>query len=330
MNDTPETAPEDNRVSAPSRSGLSAFRIILVPSLLVFVCIYLLSGITIVKPEQEALVKRFGKLKAPPLLPGTHYCLPYPVDKVTYLKPKEVKSIMVGRPSMPEDEGEIEEYYIDSGLGEEFLTGDENIIYVTMNVQYKVNDPAAYLFSGVFPEESVRLASESALTDVVARTHVDDLMTSGKQLVLADVRKQAQAQLDRLGVGVVIISATFANVSPPGDVVDAFKDVASALEDRDRFINEAVGEYNAAIPRARGEAERQKQEALGLKGSRVNRARGDADRFLATLQEYRMTGAGDLSQLRLYVETMEEVMPRMKKYIVDTAADETTPLSATP
>ena len=341
MNDAPSNTPENTGARAsetavngaasgpPSDNGSRERRgfpvpvkAIVAPSLLAFVCIYLLSGIYVVKPEQEALVTRFGELRLPPLPPGTHYRLPYPVDQVTYIKPNEVKSVTVGRPGMSEDEGEIEEYYVDTGLGEEFMTGDENIIHITMNIQYKVGDPGAYakyLFNSVSPDLLVKLAAETALTDVVARTHVDDLMTSGKQWVLARIKDQAQKRIDRLDAGTVIIAANFASVSPPMEAVDAFKDVASALEDRDRFVNEATGEYNAAIPRARGEAEREKQEALALKESNINRAHGDADRFLATLHEFRSTEHTDISRLRLYIETMEEVMPRIKKYIVDTA-----------
>ena len=326
-----DTQPENARRA--SRPGL--VKMVIVPSILVFIIIYLLSGICIVKPEQVAIVTRFGKLRPAPLPPGTHYRLPYPIDKVTYIKPNEVKSVVVGPPSSPEDEGEIETYYIQPGLGSEFLTGDENIIHITLNVQYKVGDSAKYLFNtaplrihGSYATdqagELVRLAAEIALADVVAHTHVDDLITSGKQWVLNQVKERAQRQLDKFDAGALIISANFESVSPPAEVGDAFKDVASALEDCTRFVNEATGEYNAAIPRARGEAARQLQEALATKKASINRAQGDANRFLATLKEYRIAreagedGGADISLLRLYIETMEEVMPRMKKYIVDT------------
>jgi len=312
-------APAPSEGSAPRRGVPALVKTLVVPSLLVFVLIYLLSGISKVQPEQEALVTRFGKLQPLPLLPGIHYRLPYPVDRVTYIKPNEVKSVVVGKPLLLE-EGESEDPYArGAGLGEEFLTGDENIVHIAVNVQYKLGEAADYLFGSVSPEELVRLATEAALSDVVARTHVDDLITAGKQWVLAQVKEKAQERLDQYEAGVLITSANFEKVAPPTEVSDAFKDVASALEDRDRLVNEANGEYGAAIPRARGDAERQKQEARGLKESGINRARGDADRFLAQLEEFRQSGRSETSRLRLYIETMEEVMPRMKKYVMDTS-----------
>jgi len=302
----------------PRRGVPGLLKTLVVPSLLVFLLIYLLSGICKVAPEQEALVTRFGKLQPAPLPPGIHYRFPYPVDRVTYVKPNEVKSIVVGRPLVFE-EGESEEpYSLSTGLGEEFLTGDENIVHISLNVHYKIGEAARYLFETVSPEALVQLATEAALADVVARTHVDDLITAGKQWVLAQVKEKAQDYLDAYGSGVLIMSANFEKVAPPNEVGDAFKDVASALEDRDRLVNEAMGEYNAAIPRARGDAERQKQEALAMKESGINRARGDADRFLAQLREFRQSGNSELSRLRLYIEAMEDVMPRMRKYVVDT------------
>jgi membrane protease subunit HflK len=284
-------------------------------SVAAFVLIYLASGVCIVKPEQQAFVKRFGELQPVPFSPGTHYRMPYPIDSVVYIKPNKVESVSVGTWTDMTKSAEGEPIQV--GLGTEFLTGDENIVHITLNVQYKVGDPADYLVTSTSPESLVRLATEMALTQVVAQTQVDDLLTSGKQWVLAQVKQRAQEELDDLNAGILIIAANFAGVTPPAEVADAFKDVASALEDRDRLINEAQGHYNEGIPRARGEAERQIQEALAHKKSTINRAQGEADRFLATLKEFQQARNARLSLLRLYTETMEEVLPGMKKYIID-------------
>ncbi len=302
----------------PGRNGRPLMRVILI-SLAVFLLIYLLSGIRLIRPEELALVARFGKLRPVPLTPGTHYCLPAPIDRVTRIRPNEVKSVTVGARAIvtPPEEGEAVLEY-ESEETSELLTGDENIIHITLNMQYKVGEPAAYVFNTQSPERLVKLAAEVALTDVVSRTPVDDLLTSGKQWVLAQVKEKTQSYLEQYGAGAMVISATFAGVAPPIEVDDAFKDVASALEDRDRRINEATGEYNAAIPRARGEAMQQVEEATAAKNARINRAQGDADRFLATLHEFRQAGNKETSLLRLYMETMEDVMPRLKKYIVQT------------
>lgn len=329
--DLEPTEPAESSDDADDARGPAlrrAVRWLFLSTVIVFLGVYLLSGICVVKPEQEALVTRFGKLRPSPLPPGTHYRIPYPVDRVYYLRPNQVKSRTVGGrgDTVSEfdypiearaDDGEFEAAYYQDTTTSEFLTGDENIIHITLNVQYKVGRPARYLFSSRDPGRLVEMTTETALTTTVAQSHVDDLLTSGKQWVLAQVKQQAQGHLDRLGAGVAINSVTFADVSPPAPVVDAFKDVASALEDRDRLINEARGDYNEAIPRARGEADQQVQDALADKKSEINRARGDADRFLALYREYRQTGKSQASLTRLYLETLEEMLPMVRKYIVD-------------
>ena len=167
------------------------------------------------------------------------------------------------------------------------------------------------------PDKLVRVAAEVALTDTVARTHVDDLLTSGKHVVLAQVKEQCQEDLRSWNAGIEVISANFASVTPPAEVSDAFKDVASALEDKDRIVNEALGDRSQTLHHARGTAHEIVSEAEGLRKGRVNRAGGEAARFQSVLAEYRESGNSDVTLLRLYVEAMEKVLPGARKYFVD-------------
>jgi len=291
------------------------------------IAVYLLSGVYGVKPEQQALVTRCGKLLPLAVRPGTHYHLPYPIDRVYYLKPNEVKSVVIAATLLPSDdepEGEALEFEGATGayygepqdIGAEFLTGDENIIHIALTVQYRIGDPGQYVFRCPRPEKLVTCAAEMALTHTVAQTPVDDLLTSGRHLVLAEVKRQTQETLTDWKAGIEIISANFASVYPPAAVSDAFKGVASALEDRDRIINEARGDQNETVHRARGTAQKTISEAMAFREAKVNRAKGETDRFLAVLQEYCRTGKSTVSIARIYTEAMEEIMEGAKKYFI--------------
>jgi modulator of FtsH protease HflK len=282
-------------------------------------CIYLLSGITVIQPEEQAIVVRFGRLTEAPLLPGTHYVLPWLADKVHVFKPNEVKDVTIGISGQFNFSRDRlnKASFRGVNLGPEFLTGDENIILLEMNAQFKISDAGRYLFHSVDADRLVVIACEKALARETARTHVDNILTSGRQVLLARVREAAQKELDVLGAGVALMSINLSRAAPPVMVADAFKDVASALEDRDRYINEASGHYNEAIPMVRGEYERIVQEAMAEKESAVNRARGEAARFLNTLAELRQSASPDLAVLRIYLENMETLLPGLRKYVVD-------------
>jgi len=286
-------------------------------SVAVLAAVYILSGIYRVEPDEQALVTRFGKLRPVIVLPGTHYRLPYPVDRVFLLKPNEIKNVVVGVYSEPAT------MYLSDETGAELLTGDENIIHVVLNLQYKITEPANYVFDCVSPDLLVKYVSETVLTDTVARTPVDDLLTSGKQLVRSRVKKLVQQKLDRFDSGIMVVSANLADVSPHDQVLGAFKDVASAYEDMSRIVNEARGEYNSVIPRARAEAQNMVREAVAYSEEKINRAQGDADRFLSMLEQFRRSGQSKASLDRLYIETMEDILPQVKKYIVDMPSAET-------
>jgi modulator of FtsH protease HflK len=313
---------------APRATGPKAIRFVAGLSALAAAAVYLLSGIYVVNPEQQALVVRCGKALPGMVLPGTHYRLPYPVDTVHYLKPNEVKSVAIaGVYDLPgeETEGEAAEeegqfYEAAPSVGTEFITGDENIIHIALNVQYRVGDPLRYIFRCLWPEQLVKAATEVALTDTVARTHVDDLLTSGKHLVLARVKQRCQEDLRSWNTGIEIISANFASVSPPSEVSDAFKDVASALEDKDRIVNEARGDQSQTLHRARGTAQENVSEALGRREGKVNRAKGETARFQSVLAEYRQSGNSDVTISRFYIEAMEDILPKTRKYLIDLPA----------
>ena len=195
------------------------------------------------------------------------------------------------------------------------ITGDENIVSVGVVVQYKISDAAQFLFRVENPERAVYHAAEAAIRQVVGSQPIDETLTTGKAMIEAETRELLQTILDKYETGVSVAQVKLQDVTPPGEVDAAFKDVQSAKEEKEQKINEALGYRNEVIPRARGEAAEQLQQAEAFKQRRTKEAEGDADRFTAMLREYR--AATDVTRTRLYLETMEDILPKMDKYIVD-------------
>ena len=191
------------------------------------------------------------------------------------------------------------------------LTGDENIVKLEFIVQYKVRaDPAAPPTSCstcAIPEGAVRAAAEAAMREVIGRTAIDEVLTEGKQNVQIEAQRVLQSVLDRYGAGLEVVTVKLQDVGPPDQVSDAFKDVISAQQDKERLINEARGYANDVVPRARGQAAQIVNEAEAYRETKMREASGTAQRFIALQEEY--AKAKDVTRRRLYLETMESILP---------------------
>ena len=194
------------------------------------------------------------------------------------------------------------------------LTGDENIVDAEMIVQYKLKDPEAYLFNFVRPVLTVREASEASLRTIVGRHGIDQALTAGKLMIQEETKALLQSILDKYDSGIQVVAVQLQDVSPPKSVIAAFKDVASAKEDKNRLINEAEGYRNDVIPKARGEAQAMIREAEGFKEARIKRAEGDVAKFKSMLKEYKK--GKSITKKRLYLEAMEDILPGVEKFIV--------------
>jgi modulator of FtsH protease HflK len=279
-------------------------------SAILLFAIYLLSGVYFVAPEQQAVVTRFGRVTAKGVGPGMHYSLPWPVERVTKLKALETKRLTVGI-EMPDPVlGRTA-----SAVPLEYLTGDQNLVTVQMTVQYAVKDPAAYLFRSQDATGTIARAVESAFAETIAGQGVDGLLTTGRIAVQNTMLGRSREILDVYGGGVFIGAIHIESVTPPAEVADAFREMISARADRDRIINEARGYTSDAVAKAQGEADKLRSDAEGYRQQRVNEAEGDAARFTKLLAESGRAKA--ITEQRLYLETMEEILPRVKKVIVD-------------
>ena len=279
----------------------------ILPLLGLAVAFWFFSGIYMVGPDEVGVIRTFGAYTHQ-TQPGLNWHYPYPVQSVRTPKVTEVKRIEIGfRTTRNGQYRTVEKESL-------MLTGDENIVDAELIVQYRIKEPENYLFKIVEPELTVREASEASLRTIVGMNNIDETLTTGKFRIQEEAKKQIQAILDKYQSGIQVVAAQLQDVSPPKQVIAAFKDVASAKEDKNRLINQAEGYRNDVIPKARGEAEAMIRGAEGFKESRIKRAEGDVAKFNAVLKEYRK--AKDITRERLYLETMEKVLPGVEKVII--------------
>ena len=283
------------------------FNFKLMPVVLAALAIWLLTGTYMVGPDEVGVIRTFGK-HTRVAQSGLNWHFPVPIETVNTPKVTEVKRVEIGFRTLRN--GQYRTVEKESLM----LTGDENIVDAEMIVQYKIKDPVAYLFNIVQPELTVREAAEASLRTVVGRNKIDETLTTGKFVIQEETKSQLQSILDLYESGIHVVAVQLQDVSPPKEVIGAFKDVASAKEDKNRMVNQAEGYRNDVIPKARGEAEAMIRAAEGFRESRIKRAEGDAAKFTTILQEYRK--AKSITEIRLYLETMEKVLPGIEKIIV--------------
>lgn len=282
------------------------------------VVIYLLTGIYVVDPGEAAVVRRFGMIIEPRAAPGPHYRLPWPVDRLDIINISDVRREIVGvaQPEEghdhPEPPGKLQ-----------VLSGDTNVIDVEIVVQYQVRDPAAYLINVQYaPYRLVRDAVRQAVTSLVSQLPVDAILTSERQSLQDNIRVETQKRLDEYQSGLVIVGINLQKAYPPDEVASAFTDVNSAREDRARGINEANGYANSLIPEARGQAEGTLSQAEAYRSDTLSKANGAASAFDAILAEYQINSkiyGEEVTRYRLYLETIEKILPRVQVYTVDSS-----------
>ena len=267
-------------------------------------------GVYFVAPDEEAVVRVLGRAKVTPAGPGLHWNWPRPAGRVDKLKVREAKRLTLGFAPPDRVLGG------DFGPAEaRWLTGDRNVVHVRLVILYSIHDPLAHSLRFADVEALLQASGRSALLEVIAGMSVDELLTTGKVAVQQNVQAASHELFDRFGTGATVLSVSLEGVSPPSPVREAFNDVASAREDRDRLIREAESYRNEVVPVARGEARSRVAQAEGFRTAEVDRATGEADRFrsVATADQ----SARDEIRTRMYLETMERVLPRMRKTILE-------------
>ena len=271
--------------------------------------LWILSGVYLVQTDQQAVVTRFGAVVSPRVPPGVHYALPWPMESVYKLKVQQTQRLVIG--------GEAADLVLGrtQPLASQFLTGDQNIINMRVVVQYSVGVPTDYLFRAVDVAQTTGVAVEAELARRIARSEVDAILTTEKLAIQDAVLAAAQRRLNEESAGVKLSTVNIESVAAPPEAADAFRDVASARADTARIVSEAESYANDLLPRARGEARQMLEAAEAYRSSRINEAAGEAARFSAVAVEY--AKAPQVTADRLYIEALEQILPKIRKLIVD-------------
>ncbi len=275
------------------------------------IALWFASGFYRVQPDEQGVVLRFGKwVRTTP--PGLNYHLPAPIETVFTPAVTRINRIEIGYRSGGDYRGTS-----NRGVPEEslMLTGDQNIVDVNYSVFWRIKDAGKYLFNIRNPEATVKIAAESVMREVIGQTPIQAAFTEGRQKIEERTLEKLQKLLDSYGAGIEIRRVQLQKVDPPSQVIDAFIDVQRARQDQERLKNEAEAYRNDILPRARGDAQKILQDAEAYKEAVVNRSQGDASRFLNVLAAY--DTSKEVTQQRLYLETLEEVFQGMHKVIID-------------
>ena len=291
--------------------GMGGGRSILLIALLVLV-VWLLSGIYRVQPGEQGVELMFGKFTKT-TSPGLHVWFPWPIGEVIKPNVERTNTINVGFRGA----GGAGRSAITRDVPEEslMLTGDQNIIDIDYVVQWRIKNARDFLFNIRDPEATVKLASESAIREVVGQNSLEDSLAKRRTEVEDSTKQLLQKILDEYKAGVFIAEIKMQKVDPPQPVIDAFNDVQRAKQDRERQQNEAQAYRNDIVPKAKGEAQRTIQGATGYREQQIKEAEGEAQRFLSVYNAY-LTGK-KVTLKRLYLERMQEVLRDSDKVIID-------------
>lgn len=297
--------------------------------------VWALSSVYAVGPGRVGVVRRWGRAREGAVTPGLHLKAPWPIDRVTRLEVPRVRRVEVGFETRQEPRSITRvgaEFYATlwesrhaAGTYEKRseealrLTGDENIVDLNAVVLYRLSDPHSYLFHVADPGVLIKAAAEAAIGETVGSLPIEAVLTARRDSLELALTSSIQTILDGPRTGVEIVAVRLQDMHPPLEVVPAFRDVGSAREDKNRIINEAFAYSNEVIPKARGDAIRLVEEARAYRTERVRRAEGDAARFLSLVSEYRR--ARSVTETRLYIETMEELLKKVEKFIVSAGVE---------
>lgn len=271
--------------------GISAGAISLL--LIVLAGLYVFSGVYQVDEQERGVVFRFGKLMDQEVTPGLHWNPPL-IDQVQLVNVTQVQS---------------------HSHQASMLTKDENIVDISLTVQWVIASAADYLINVRDPKKSLDQATESALRHVAGSSTMDQVITDGREAIAIEVQERLRSYLKSYGTGIDITKVNIDRSAPPVQVQDAFNDVQKAKEDQQKFINQATAYSQQVVPEARGKAQRQLEEAQAYRDRVIARSEGEAERFEKLLNEYSL--AEQVTRDRLYIDALENVFKNASKVMVD-------------
>ena len=274
----------------------------------------ILSSFYSIEPAEVGIIRRFGKYQRT-TSPGLHWKLPLNIEQLNKVQVTKVFKHEFGFRTLKA--GVNTQYskkaYLEESL---MLTGDLNVLDVRWIVQFKIKDPVKYLFNIRNPDETVSDVSESVMRLVIGNSSSNEALTTRGRAINLEVQEKMQQILDHYQSGINITKVKLQIVNPPDEVKPSFNAVNEAKQEKEKVINESWEAYNKVIPKAKGESEKTIREAEGYALSRINEAKGDAIKFSTIRAAYQT--AKQVTRQRLYLETMQEVLPAIGKiYILD-------------
>jgi membrane protease subunit HflK len=276
--------------------------------MIIVTLLWLGSGFYRVLPNENAVIQRFGELSRTQTEPGMGYHMPWPVEALTKVNVTEDRRLTIGFTGGGRTERDVSEE-------SQMLTSDANIVDIDVVVIWNIANAHDFIFNIKDQEDTIKRVAESTTREVVGQTELQPLITTGRENVARRIQTLTQDTLDAYGSGVAVKQVLIQDATVHPQVMEAFDDVVAAGQDAERFQNEATIYKNDILPRARGEAIRMIQEAEGYKQSRIARAEGEAERFNQLYDAY--IGGRDVTRERIYIETMEEIMSKADKTIID-------------
>jgi membrane protease subunit HflK len=282
--------------------------------LLLVSVVYLLSGIYKIERDAIGVLTRFGKIADPGVPPGLHYKLPWPIDKIDILPVKQVKTLVIRDFSseyMINEGGKSHVFFIDTNLEPYCITGDNNIIAITLALKYTIYDPVKYLYRVKHPEYLVERNAAHVIVRNIAHLKIDEILTFGKKQLEFNLQKSLIEDLEKYETGIRLSFLEVKEIKPPINVQDAFDRVINAVVEKKKALNQAQGYYNRIVPEARSEANRIIQEAKAYKQEKILTAEGETSRFLSRLEGYKQNPSAH--KTKLYLEFIRSVYPQLKE-----------------
>jgi modulator of FtsH protease HflK len=273
---------------------------------------WLLTGVYTVQPNEVGVPLVFGKAQEP-TGPGVHWNMPAPIGHVEKPEVTSIKRVEIG--GRADSSGVSSDTLRAESL---MLTGDENIIDIHFNVQWQINDPYLYLFHIRDPDTTIKSVAEAAMREIIGQTQFEYALTAGRAEIEARSKELIQRILDSYGSGIIVTQVALLAVDPPAQVVESFRDVQAARADKEATVNEAQKYFNNITQDAEGRAQKTIKAAEAYREQKIAIATGDAQRFLSVYQQYKQSK--DITERRIYLETMEQIMRNMRKILIEPSA----------
>ncbi|MFH1904346.1 MAG: FtsH protease activity modulator HflK [bacterium] len=290
-------------------------KIITIVVLIIVAGIYFSSGIYMLKPYEKAIVERFGKPLniTKPVLPGLHYALPLPIDRINRVDTERIRRISIGYKASKDYQLIL---WTNIHYKEEmpFLTGENSFLGLTMNVHYRIQNLSDFLYKNSSPEGLMEELANTILTNTLSKRVFFPTITVNREGLEEEILEILQTKLDEFKTGIWIEGIHFRDMHPPTDIAPAFEDVVSAQEDYETYIHKAKGYENKVIPNARATKIKMKNEAIAYRNNVLAKSKGETGRFLDQQAAYRKHP--DITETRLYIEGMEEILPDVQKFII--------------